>query len=312
MAQAAWVADGAASVEVAAECISCQKSRPRGRWRARWQCQFGTYWPRGTADISRMRIINWADGGGEKCTGWCDESYVRGRGGCVRGRGRAACVDLAGITLTEGGRTRWGIPNNSRSVRLFSFNVVKEDIICQKISVIDLVYNHTITLECELKIVSRMPSTKRPAVVFARATDTISKQIPLDATWFPKWNWWILKENRRHVMLFYKAVGQRSQLIPEVLDTINETWTKTRGEEFVSSLSNDKDRVEPDEQFQFDSTDMQVVPIWTGKVYWRTGRCQKYWPCSWNRQGTLKRMSTLPTLIWEIVSRPHKLRRGKC
>ena len=35
MAQAAWVADGAASVEVAAECISCRKSRPRGRWRAR-------------------------------------------------------------------------------------------------------------------------------------------------------------------------------------------------------------------------------------------------------------------------------------
>ena len=49
-----------------------------------------------------------------------------------------------------------------------------------------------------------------------------------------------------------QAVGQRSQLIPEVLDTINETWTKTRGEEFVSSLSNDKDgRVEQDEQFQF-------------------------------------------------------------
>ena len=45
--------------------------------------------------------------------------------------------------------------------------MVKEDIICQKISVIDLVYNHTITLECELKVVSRMPSTKRPAAVFA-------------------------------------------------------------------------------------------------------------------------------------------------
>ena len=44
---------------------------------------------------------------GEKnCTGWCNESCVRGRGGCVRGRGRAACVDVAGITLTEGGRTR--------------------------------------------------------------------------------------------------------------------------------------------------------------------------------------------------------------
>ena len=42
----------------------------------------------------------------KNCTGWCDECYVRGRGGCVRGRGRTACVDVAGITLTEGGRTR--------------------------------------------------------------------------------------------------------------------------------------------------------------------------------------------------------------
>ena len=32
----------------------------------------------------------------ENCTGWCNESCVRGRG-CVLGRGRAACVDVAGI-----------------------------------------------------------------------------------------------------------------------------------------------------------------------------------------------------------------------
>ena len=32
--------------------------------------------------------------------------HVRGRGGCVRGRGRTACEDVAGITFTEGGRTR--------------------------------------------------------------------------------------------------------------------------------------------------------------------------------------------------------------
>ena len=37
--------------------------------------------------------------------GWC-ESCVRGRGGSVRGRGLAACVDVARISLTEGGRTR--------------------------------------------------------------------------------------------------------------------------------------------------------------------------------------------------------------
>ena len=47
--------------------------------------------------------------------------------------------------------------------------MVKEDIICKKISVFDLVHNHTIALECELKVVSKMPSMKRPAVVFARA-----------------------------------------------------------------------------------------------------------------------------------------------
>ena len=96
MAQAAWVADGAASVEVAAECISCQKSRPRGRWRARWQCQFGTYWPRGTADISRMRTINWADGGGEKLhrlvrrklRAWTRRLRTWTWPGCVRRRSR--------------------------------------------------------------------------------------------------------------------------------------------------------------------------------------------------------------------------------
>ena len=45
----------------------------------------------------------------------------------------------------------------------------------QKISVIDLVYNHTITLECELKVVSRMLSMKRPTAVFARTAVTIFK-----------------------------------------------------------------------------------------------------------------------------------------
>ena len=31
-----------------------------------------------------------------------------------------------------------------------------------------------------------------------------------------------------------QAVGQRSQLILEVLDTMNETWTKFRGEEICA------------------------------------------------------------------------------
>ena len=64
-------------------------------------------WPRGTADVSRTvgptKLPDW---GGEICTGWCNESCVRGCGGCVRWRGRAACVDVAGISLTEGGRTK--------------------------------------------------------------------------------------------------------------------------------------------------------------------------------------------------------------
>ena len=56
---------------------------------------------------ARTRATSWADWGGENCTGWCNEICVRGRGGCVRGRGRSACVDVARISLTEGGRTGW-------------------------------------------------------------------------------------------------------------------------------------------------------------------------------------------------------------
>ena len=33
----------------------------------------------------------------ENCTGWCNESCVRGRGGCASRRGRTACVDVVGI-----------------------------------------------------------------------------------------------------------------------------------------------------------------------------------------------------------------------
>ena len=43
----------------------------------------------------------------------------------------------------------------------------QEDIICKKLSVIDLVYNHTITLECELKVV-------RQDAVVPRAADITS------------------------------------------------------------------------------------------------------------------------------------------
>ena len=46
---------------------------------------------------------------------------------------------------------------------------------CKKISAIDSVYNCTMALECEFKGLSRMPSMKRSAAVFARAAVTISK-----------------------------------------------------------------------------------------------------------------------------------------
>ena len=38
-----------------------------------------------------------------------------------------------------------------------------------------------------------------------------------------------------------QAVGQKSQLIPEVLDMINETLTKLRGEELMPSRLADKE-----------------------------------------------------------------------
>ena len=61
--------------------------------------------------------------------------------------------------------------------------MVKEDIICQKISVIDLVHNHTTALECEPKVVSKMPSMKRSAI-FARES-IISKTSSIGSNVFP-------------------------------------------------------------------------------------------------------------------------------
>ena len=119
--------------------------------------------------------------------------------------------------------------------------MVKEDIICKEISVIDLVYNHTITLECELKVVSKMPSMKRPAAVFARAADITLKTSSIGVNVVPNVKLMISQREPKACDAILQAVGQRSQLIPEVLDTINETWTMIPGEEFVLSLSNDKD-----------------------------------------------------------------------
>ena len=80
--------------------------------------------------------------------GWCNKSCVRGCGGCVRGRGRAACVDVAGIP-----HRRWQDRLRDKSIQCdyFFFNVVKEDIKCIEISSIDAVHNRTMTLAYELK-----------------------------------------------------------------------------------------------------------------------------------------------------------------
>ena len=87
-------------------CISCRKVKTQ-RQMAGW-IRFSTCRPRGTAEYSRMRPqSNMPTEADRLAQGWC-ESCVRGRGGCVRGRGRAACVDVARISLTEGGRTGWG------------------------------------------------------------------------------------------------------------------------------------------------------------------------------------------------------------
>ena len=75
-------------------CRSCRKSRPRGRWLAEYgSAPTDPEAPpmpvgRGRNDPTEAERI---------AQGWCNESCVRGRGGCVCGRGRAACVDVAGI-----------------------------------------------------------------------------------------------------------------------------------------------------------------------------------------------------------------------
>ena len=58
----------------------------------------------------------------------------------------AACVDAAGMTLTECGRTRMRETQTN-----FFFKAVKEDIMYRAISANDSVYNRTMTLKYEFK-----------------------------------------------------------------------------------------------------------------------------------------------------------------
>ena len=94
--------------------------------------------------------------------------------------------------------------------------MVKEDIICKKISVIDLVFNHTITLECELKVVSRMPCLPEQQNHFK--TSSIGGNV------VPNVKSMDSQREQKACEAILQAVGQRSQLIPEVLDTINEAF----------------------------------------------------------------------------------------
>ena len=89
------------------------------------------------------------------------------------------------------------------------------------------------------------------------------------------------------VFAIFHAVGQRCQLIPEVLAMI-QCLQMPRGEEFVSSLPSDKDdRAEQDEA-NWNSTDIQGVPIsWKCRPWkslllnWMLPELQpKHWPCS--------------------------------
>ena len=130
----------------------------------------------------------------------------------------------------------------------------KEDIMCKAISAIDSVYNRTMALECEFKglsyqavpkwlkvlsetvkllslpdRVSRMPSMKRPAAVFARAAATTSKTGSIGANVVPNVK---SKDPQREPTAWdatLQAVGQRGQLVPEVLAMISEALPDTLG-----------------------------------------------------------------------------------
>ena len=66
----------------------------------------------------------------------------------LRGRGRAACVDVAGISLTKGGRTRMRDTHTSRSMRLFPLQSGEGGHHFQENS------RHRAALECALKVLS--------------------------------------------------------------------------------------------------------------------------------------------------------------
>ena len=102
--QAAQVADGAASVEVAADGNPANNQSPEADGWSNDNVSLAPTDPKGPP----MSVGQWAQQMRRRKLHRLvrRKLHVRGRGGCVRGRGRTACEDVAVETLTEGGRTR--------------------------------------------------------------------------------------------------------------------------------------------------------------------------------------------------------------
>ena len=119
MAQAAKVADGAASVEVAADGNPANNQSPEQMagqvtmsvWHLLTQRDRRCQSDSGPNKMNRLRRRKLHRLVRRKL-------HVRGRGGCVRGRGRTACEDVAVMTLTEHGRTML------RETQFQSFNAI--------------------------------------------------------------------------------------------------------------------------------------------------------------------------------------------
>ena len=117
------MADGAASAEVAADADPAENRDPEADcWLNTVQHLLTQRHRRCQSDASDKIIRPEAE---KMAQGWCNKSCVRGCGGCVRGRGRAACVDVAGIP-----HRRWQDRLRDKSIQCdyFFFNGVKEDI----------------------------------------------------------------------------------------------------------------------------------------------------------------------------------------
>ena len=106
---------------------------------------------------------------------------------------------------------------------------------------IDLVYNHTITLECELKVVSKDAVDEATGFYVCQSSRHHFKTSSIGGNVVPNVKLMDSQREPKACDAILQAIGQRSQLISEVLDMINETWTKVQGEKFVPSHWADKE-----------------------------------------------------------------------